>query len=206
MSTRALGALSWIGMGSFVALTGAAIYRYPGGTSLDPAAVGFSWLGNYWCDLLDPLAQNGAENPGRLWAVGGTVALLLGNVAFWLALPRRVAMRPGVATLVRLLGVGSTLATLWSFSPSHDAAILVGAPAGFITMLATAGALAQRGRHVLATGASLVLAAAMLDFVLWQQRLLPWVTPVVQKLGIGLFIAWAAAVLVSCAARDRRPL
>src|SRR5688572_15711615 len=74
----------WITLGAlmlFVAAMLAAAASYPGGSWTVPQAQGFSWLRNFWCDLLRSRAINGADNSlGKLLASIGFAAL---GVALW---------------------------------------------------------------------------------------------------------------------------
>jgi hypothetical protein len=40
---------------------------YPGGTWFDASSPGFSFWGNFWCDLLHPVSFNGLPNERGMW-------------------------------------------------------------------------------------------------------------------------------------------
>jgi hypothetical protein len=42
---------------------------YPGGSQADKAAIGFSWLHNYWCNLMNENGINGEPNRGQMMAL-----------------------------------------------------------------------------------------------------------------------------------------
>jgi len=43
---------------------------YPGGSLLDKNSIGFGWSKNFLSNLFAAKAINGAENAGRIWAIG----------------------------------------------------------------------------------------------------------------------------------------
>src|SRR5688500_9408037 len=74
----------WVTLGALMAFVGtmlAAADVYPGGSWTDRDAQGFSWLRNFWCDLLRSRAINGADNSlGRELASIGFAVL---GAALW---------------------------------------------------------------------------------------------------------------------------
>ena len=61
----------------FVVLYIIAAVLYPGGSQVDKNSVGFSWLNNYWCNLLNENAINGQHNPAKPVALAGMFILCL---------------------------------------------------------------------------------------------------------------------------------
>lgn len=97
-----------------------AIVMYPGGHQLNIHSKGFSLMHNYWCNLLDPIAMNGENNPGRSYAIG---AGLLGSLAIFISmwslarlhLTTAFAKHTAMAALASAM-VGATLL----FTPWHN--------------------------------------------------------------------------------------
>ncbi len=56
---------------------------YPGGSQVDVNSKGFSWINNYWCNLLNENAISGQHNPGRPIALTG-MAVLCFSLSFFL--------------------------------------------------------------------------------------------------------------------------
>jgi hypothetical protein len=115
------------GLASFVVALAAAIWRYPGGTFFDRHSPGFSFWGNFFCDLLHERALNGAPNLESQWlsrlafASFGVVLM-----AFW---PRAAALAPGPASRRWVSALGITGATLLfgvTLAPSHTEPLLHG--------------------------------------------------------------------------------
>jgi hypothetical protein len=95
----------------FVGLYAAAAAAYPGGTWEDPTTVGHSFLFNYYCDLMRPIALNGQANPSgsKLAEWGQLVFALSLGPFFWVA-PGTFGERPRLGRSVRALGVVACIA------------------------------------------------------------------------------------------------
>lgn len=95
----------------FAGLYAAAAFSYPGGTWEEPTRVGHSWLFNYYCDLMRPIALNGQPNPvgSRLAELGQLVFALTLGPFFWVA-PRVFPERATLGRAVRVLGVVACVA------------------------------------------------------------------------------------------------
>jgi len=59
-----------------------AITLYPGGSQADISSKGFSWMNNYWCNLLNEKAMNGEYNTARPFAIAGMLLLCISMAAF----------------------------------------------------------------------------------------------------------------------------
>lgn len=154
-------------LAAFVALTGAAMRTYPGGTWHDPRHEGHHFWHNFLCDLLRRQGLDGRPNPvGARLALLGMLAMAGALLAyFWLA-PEVLRAWPGLARVTRWAGVAAALGlALVTLLPSdrfgglHTLAIVAAAGPGVV-----AGTLAVVG-VVLGPGAPAWLRA--LGVTLW---------------------------------------
>ncbi|MGB5430515.1 MAG: hypothetical protein WBM94_12640, partial [Eudoraea sp.] len=60
--------LPTVGILIFIGLYIYAASLYPGGSQLDSNSLGFDWMNNYWCNLMNENGMNGLENPARPFA------------------------------------------------------------------------------------------------------------------------------------------
>lgn len=202
MSRRLSSILEWwwrwlplVGIALFLILYLASARLYPGGTKLDPGAAGYSHLSNYWCDLLREASYSGHPNPGRPLAVAATVLLPLSLLPFCLKL---AALAKGALSR-RLVAAGGSLAMLLAtlvFTPLHDLAINLAAPLGLLAFLLALRGLLRAGQRRLVLLAGFALAAATLNWLLWQTAtLLTWL-PLVQRLAYASFFSWVVATVL----------
>ncbi len=112
----------WLNVLAALALSLAlvAIVLYPGGHQSNLHSKGFSMIHNYWCNLLDPIAMNGENNPGRSFAIG---AGLLGSLAIFISMwsLARLYLTKAIAQNTAVTGLGTSMigATLL-FTPWHN--------------------------------------------------------------------------------------
>lgn len=199
-------------IGSFVGLMAVAVMTYPGGTWIDPRHPGFHYRDNFLCDLLLPVAINGAPNPlASVTSQLAMLALVAGFGPFWLAVPRHFATRDarlgrwvralGVTSLAGMVGVPLTtsVAQSWLHSICIVAAAVPGLLAAALAIVGTARNSAT-SRWLPALGA-LALVTSAVDVALYVAHVLrddavTAVVPGLQKVAVALVLAWLTAVAV----------
>ncbi|MFN8666861.1 MAG: hypothetical protein U0164_06610 [Gemmatimonadaceae bacterium] len=179
-----------LGVWAFVAAYFHAASRYPGGTRLDPHTVGYSHLGNYWCDLTDAIAYGGLPNPGRPVALVATIALPLALVPLWLALPELFPAVPRAGRVVRVAGTLTMLGSALVFSPVHDAVIHLAVASAVVALAGLATGLVRGGRRALCIGGLMAAGVGALNYALWASGTGATILPATQKVAYVVFLAW----------------
>jgi hypothetical protein len=96
-------------LAGFVAALSVAARLYPGGTWFDARSLGFSFWGNFWCDLLHSPALNDAPNPrGALAAQLAFWLFAAALLRFW-PLAARLCPGAGARRWVAALGIAGAL-------------------------------------------------------------------------------------------------
>lgn len=113
-----------------------AALNYPGGSQIDQHSIGFSWVNNYWCNLLNEYAINGQHNAGRPIALTGMVILCFSLSLFWYLFPRYIHFSKFSRLVIQLSGTLSMMIAIFLFTNFHDAITYV---ASFIGLIAVAG-------------------------------------------------------------------
>ena len=92
---------------------------YPGGSLLDKNSIGFDWSKNYLSNLFAPKAINGAENPGRVWAVIGMAFHSVGYGIFFINMSKKIS--PGQwANILKVIGAANIIFIFLIATPLHD--------------------------------------------------------------------------------------
>lgn len=168
----------------------ASIY-YPGGSQADPHARGFSWIHNYWCNLLNDHAINGQENPAKPIATTAMAILSLSLSVFWLHFPTASLGRPPLVWLVQVAGVAAMVtALLLNTSLDHD---MITNTASLLGLIAVAGTLAGlhklRWRGLFWLGIVNLVLVGLNNLFYYNQDLIAYL-PLVQKISFLSFLAW----------------
>lgn len=175
----------------FIVLHVAAALLYPGGTRADPGRRGFSFVQNYWCDLLDTTTYGGRRNPGRPIALAAMAVLCCGLAVLWLAVPALFPSAPGRGWIVRLGGVGCAMVVPWVASRFHDLAINLAGLFGVVSLVATITAVRRDiGGESLNTGGWCVLALVVVNYFIWETGLGLWLLPLVQRIAFAALLVW----------------
>jgi len=181
---------------AFLGVDVVAMALYPGGTFMDPSAVGHRFWGNFLCDLARQPAVGGRPNTALPWGTAALCLLFLAGGAFWLAVPSLFRSR-GAARFVLAAGVLSTVALmslpLGATRTGHLVGVLCGAGPGLAAASVTLWALRTR-RALFALGAVAALLCAA-DVVLYVHYFhdIVLAVPLVQRLALLTGVSWIAA-------------
>ncbi|MCC6840941.1 MAG: hypothetical protein IT230_12360 [Flavobacteriales bacterium] len=97
---------------------------YPGGSLADSQSIGFDWTKNFFSNLFLEKALNGADNPGRPWALVGIAIHSLGEGFFFLYMSRVIAHKHA-ALVLKVVGYANILFNFLIATPLHDAAVTI---------------------------------------------------------------------------------
>jgi hypothetical protein len=124
----------------FLITIGLSAYLYPGGTWFDRASPGFSFWGNFWCDLLHERSFNKQPNARSLWLARGAFwAFALALFRFWPLAAQLVVGRELRRWIVALGLCGALTLLLVTMFSSHTDPLLHGV---FVVGSALLGVLA----------------------------------------------------------------
>ena len=183
------------GLFLFIFLYLTAAYRYPGGWPGNPSGAGFSWLHNYWCNLLNETALNGKPNTGRLPAMGGMLVLGITMLIFWMQLGAVIrSTHPNTAKAMLLSGAVSSVTMLYLPFGFHDGIVNGSSAAGLIAVTLLMHFLyTMRYRGLFIWGLLNVLLVGLNNYLYYTEDgtgHLPWV----QKISFLSFLLWMAVI------------
>lgn len=166
-----------------------ATLNYPGGSQADKAGKGFSWLQNYWCNLLNERAINGALNAGRPYAMAGMLLLCLSLGWFWYCFALYMPFKKSHRISMQLSGVSSMCFAFFIFSSWHDAIINIAVVFAMIALAGTfVGLYKMKWWKLFAFGIFNLLLVTINNWLYYGGGL--FYLPVVQKITFGLFLLW----------------
>ncbi len=168
---------------------------YPGGSEVNRMAESFSWLHNYWCDLLEYTAENGQPNTARPIAVAAMIVLSLAIAAFWYLIPRLFVTKAWIGRTMRFSGILSMLVLAFLRNEYHDPVINTSVAFGTLAMILCLYALFISGRYGLFFMGFTCLLLCFANAYIYYTK--TWINtlPVVQKLSFSIFLIWFSLLL-----------
>ncbi|WP_375446854.1 hypothetical protein [uncultured Fibrella sp.] len=192
-----------LGIGTFLVLFLLATYLYPGGSQADKQAVGFSWLHNYWCNLLNVYAMNGQPNLARPVALAAMSVLCISLSIFWYFLPLLFTFSQRGSLLIRSTGIGSMLSALFIFTNFHDLVINIAGFLGLITLTGTfIGLYKCRLIKLLWLGIGCLLLMVVNNYIYYTSDSLYYL-PLVQKVTFAFVLLWISLLTIQMVAQRK---
>lgn len=190
----------------FIGLYVMAAQLYPGGSQVDRDAVGFSWVNNYWCNLLNENAINGQPNPAKPVAITGMFVLCLTLLSFWFLFTKYITRSKKLKLTIRISGTISMMIACFLFTNfNHD---LITNLASLFGLIATAGTFIGlykvRWYSLLAFGLLNILLVALNNYVYYSRGLIIFL-PVIQKISFVAFLFWLCCIDLKLYATERKP-
>lgn len=175
----------------FVALYLLAASLYPGGSQTDTHAPGFSWINNYWCNLLNETAINGQPNTAKPVAITGMFVLCLTLMSFWLLFPNYVDVGKNIKRLIWISGVLAMVASIFlSSSINHDLITNLASLLGLIAMAGVfVGLYKSKWMGLFGFGVFNILLVVINNYVYYSRGLIIYL-PVIQKITFASFLIW----------------
>ena len=187
----------FIGMGLFLILYFIAAFYYPGGSYADPDQIGFSFLDNYLCDLLDNYAINGNENNARVPSRIAFGFLCFTLIFIWYHIPRLFKKRNFNHRLIRVCGILSMLIAMFIASGTHDTIIYMAGIVGIVAFMVTFMELFNEGHYKLLIMGLCCLVLILINYVIYETGINRNILPVIQKITFIIGISWFLLLMVS---------
>ena len=178
----------------FLVLYVISTYFYPGGSYHDRSASGFSWMYNYWCNLMEIEALNGEKNDARLIAITGTAILCIGIGYFYFLFPRYFEMRKLWRMAIRIVGMTSMIFAVFLFTSYHDTVLNIAGIFGFIAFIGTLIALRRSNFFfILWLGVFSILLIGLNNYIYYSHIYIEYL-PLIQKITMTIVLTWMIAV------------
>ena len=180
-----------LGIPSFVLLYVWASFYYPGGSQADAQSTGFSWVNNYWCNLLNSTAINGQTNPAQPIAMTAMVVLCISLAVFWYLFPMISLSKTLSVRITQFTGVAAMgTALLLNSSIDHDLITNLASLMGLVAVVGTLIGLRRLEWNVLFWFGTMNLLLVLLNNLLYYNAELIRYLPLVQKISFAAFLVW----------------
>ena len=168
---------------------------YPGCSQIDKNSIGFSWVNNYWCNLLNEKAINGEQNLAKPFAACAMVVLSVSLTLFWFLFARHMKIKRSLRLLIQLSGMLSMLIAFPLLTnANHDLIINLASMAGLVVVICTYIGLYKNKLHLLFSfGLLMILLIALNNYVYYTKGLIIYL-PVIQKITFVIFLIWICCI------------
>jgi hypothetical protein len=167
---------------------------YPGGSQADMNAKGFSWINNYWCNLLNENAINGQFNAARPIALFAMGVLSCSLALFWIIFPSYAEFNIRSGLVMKAAGILAMIIGMFSFTQYHDMVINLATFTGLIPLSFTFVGLYRAGWRKLYWGGLFILVLIALNNILYYSEGLLHFLPVFQKFTFLYFLLWVCLI------------
>ena len=180
-----------LGIPLFVLLYVWVSFYYPGGSQADAQSTGFSWVNNYWCNLLNTTAINGQINSAQPIAMTAMVVLCISLAAFWYSFPMISLSKTLSVRITQFTGVAAMgTALLLNSSLDHDLITNLASLLGLMAVMGTLIGLRRLQWNVLFWFGTMNLLLVLLNNLLYYNAELIRYLPLVQKISFAAFLVW----------------
>ena len=190
----------------FAALYVVATLYYPGGSQIDKNSIGFSWINNYWCNLLNENAINGQHNLAKPIAMAGMLVLCLTFIFFWFHFTKYINIGKFAKLAIQISGtLAMTTAFLLFTNINHDLATNITSFFGFIaTILTFIGLYKTKWYGLFIFGLLNILLVGLNNYFYYDKELIVYL-PVVQKITFATFLIWVCSIDINLYYRSTTP-
>lgn len=197
--------IPFLGTILFVLLYVVAALLYPGGSQVDEKAIGFSWINNYWCNLINERAINGEPNPAKPLAMAGMIVLCVSLAFFWILFPNHINLQTKLKRVIQITGLlAAVIAFLLFTNMDHDLITYLASGFGLIATVGTfIGLYKQRWFGLFLFGLMNMLLVGLNNYVYYTKGLIIYL-PVIQKISFATFLIWICCIDVKLFLEERK--
>jgi hypothetical protein len=181
----------FLGICLFAAMYIYAAMLYPGGSRFDKNALGFSILHNYWCDLFDVVAYNGATNPARPIAIVAMFVLSASFGLLWYFLPRMFEVKNINQKVMQLSGIIAVFFGVFLFTKYHEEVIHLSGFLGGLALICTFFELFKAKKKLLFNVGVLCITLSCVNYFVYTTGIGLSILAFTQKMTFLLFFIWA---------------
>ncbi len=163
---------------------------YPGGSQADANSVGYDWINNYWCNLMNEIAMNGESNPARPFAISGMIILCGSLFLFFNQFAAKMITSKPQKLIVKGCALGSMVSAALMFTEFHDILTMLSSLFGFVVIVAILRYLFLSDLKFYKITAILILALLAVNNYIYYTKQFIEVLPVLQKVSIGVVLFW----------------
>ncbi|RIV45680.1 hypothetical protein D2V05_06140 [Flagellimonas pelagia] len=187
---RLIGFLPTIGIILFIGLFVYSSFLYPGGSQVNLESVGFDWVNNYWCNLMNERAMNNMINPARPFAIAAMFVLCLSLMLFFIQFAGNFTKNPIWKIIILIFGILSMVSAFLMFTEFHDLMTTLSSIFGVLVVLGIIWEIYQSNMTNYKIGGIICIALLGLNNYIYYSQQFILFLPLLQKLTFALVLGW----------------
>lgn len=199
---RLVDLLPILGILSFGGLYIYASTLYPGGSQNDLNSIGYDWIHNYWCNLLNEKGGNGMPNPARPIAILAMVILCLSLIQFFLQFASTIATHKYWQRIIRITGIVSMIFAIFIFTDYHDLMTLLSSFFGLFAVIGIIVEIYKSELHFYKLTGILCIAILGLNNIIYYTEWGIVFLPLIQKISFVVVLAWVGGLTMEMGEKE----
>ncbi len=183
-----------IGILCFGLLYAFASTLYPGGSQADVNSVGFDWVNNYWCNMMNESADNGEPNPARRLAIFSMVLLCSSLGVFFYQFAEYLTTHHRWKMIIKIAGILSMVSAAFMFTQFHDVLTIISSFFGLFVLIGILLEIFRRGllKNKL-IGLLCLILLGMNNYIYYTEFYIKHL-PLIQKITFIIVLLWIVAL------------
>ncbi|MGB5243908.1 MAG: hypothetical protein WBN50_09850 [Lutimonas sp.] len=182
--------LPTVGILIFIGLYIYAANLYPGGSQLDSNSLGFDWMNNYWCNLMNENGMNGLENPARPFAILALIILCSSLALFFLQFAKYFMEKGIWKSIIQILGTLSMISSVLIFSKYHDIMTTISSILGVLVVVGIIRTIYKSNLTVFKiSGIVCIILLGINNLIYYSGNYIEYL-PLIQKITFGMVLIW----------------
>ncbi|HLO53992.1 MAG TPA: hypothetical protein VK169_06885 [Saprospiraceae bacterium] len=179
-----------VGIIIFVALYMYASMLYPGGSQADLQSVGYDWIHNYWCNLMNDQAMNGQPNPAKPFAVVAMVILCISLLVFFMQFALVFEGGKIWGHIIKWNAILSMSFAMLMFTAYHDVMTMLSSIFGLFVVIGIIRAVYRSNLIIYKIGGFLCILLLSINNYIYYSLNGIGVLPLVQKITFVVVLIW----------------
>ncbi|WP_252736470.1 hypothetical protein [Maribacter dokdonensis] len=182
--------LPTIGIIIFVGLYVYSAKLYPGGSQANLNSVGFDWINNYWCNLMNEKGMNGKQNPAKPFAISAMVILCFSLTIFFIQFARKFARNRFWKIIIQIFGVLTMAFAVLIFTEYHDIMTTLSSIFGVFVVIGIIWEVYKSELNVFKTsGIACIFLLVGNNYIYYSGQLIEYL-PLIQKITFLFVLIW----------------
>jgi len=179
-----------VGVSCFVILYYFSSTLYPGGSQANSNTIGFDWVNNYWCNLMNENAINGAINNARPFSVTALIILCGSLAVFFYQFGKFSIQSYKWKKTIKTCGVLSMFFATLIFTDYHDVMIMISSLFGLFLTIGILKEIYENKRPFYKwTGIICLLLLLLNNVIYYLEVFIEWL-PLIQKITFLIVLIW----------------